>query len=252
MMPSALVPDRVWLLAGGEPVDPFGDPDDCNVYAVETGTGVILIDAGVGREPQRIVDALTHLGIDPERVVALLLTHTHLDHSGGAAFLRESLKLDVHASTEAVRRLRDADEDAIALTAARAVGIYRPDDHLEAVEAHALHDGDTLTWGQTTVRAIATPGHASDHLAFLIDLGSERILCSGDLIFSRGRIHLLSTPDSSLQGLIRSVNSLRGLVFTMLLPGHFDPIVPPGSATAHIADAHSRLDQLAIPRVVED
>jgi hydroxyacylglutathione hydrolase len=246
-----LIPHRIWLLAGGDEQHLIGDPDDCNVYAIRSSQGVLLVDSGIGRDPDGIPRAILAAGLDPKSLVAVLLTHTHLDHSGGAAHLQEKFGAEVFASPEAVERLRVADEDSISLPVARRVGMYRPDDRFRPTRATPVEAGTVLEWGDVTAEVLATPGHASDHLAFLIRVDALSILFSGDLLFPRGRVFLLSTPDASLQALIRSLNQLRGVDIDALCPGHSAPVVDPQAARDGVALAHSRLDSLAIPDLVE-
>jgi 7,8-dihydropterin-6-yl-methyl-4-(beta-D-ribofuranosyl)aminobenzene 5'-phosphate synthase len=67
---------------------------------IDCGEEFVLIDSGVGRETQGIVENLVADGIELTRVQRLLLTHGHLDHSGGARYLRDKLKLQLCASSE--------------------------------------------------------------------------------------------------------------------------------------------------------
>jgi glyoxylase-like metal-dependent hydrolase (beta-lactamase superfamily II) len=60
---------------------------DCNVYLVRAGGRAVLIDAGSGLGPEQLADNVRAAGVEPDRVEAVLLTHAHLDHSGGAAWL---------------------------------------------------------------------------------------------------------------------------------------------------------------------
>lgn len=248
---TALIPRRLWLIAGGDPPHSLGDPDDCNVYAVRSSAGLVLVDSGVGRDPGLLRASLQAEGLDPTEVMAVILTHTHLDHSGGAAWLHAELGATIYGSSEAVRRLAEGDEAAISLPAAKRAGMYRDDDHLQPVVATIVSDGETLAWGDASFEILATPGHASDHLAYVLHVDGMHVLFSGDLLFPSGRVHLLSTPDSSLQALIVSLNRLRGVPVDALLAGHYAPVVDAVRARECLDRAHARLDLLEIPEVVE-
>ena len=100
-------------------------------------------------------------GFDPEgfaaaaadhrlQVAAILVTHGHADHTGGAARLAELTGAPVHAGRA----------DAVP-------------------GAHALTDGQVLAVGGLGIRALATPGHAPDHYCFRAD----PFLVTGDLLF---------------------------------------------------------------------
>jgi hydroxyacylglutathione hydrolase len=79
-------------------------------------------------------------------------------------------------------------------------------------------DGDTISSGELTVRAVATPGHSADHLAFLVD---ESHCLTGDVLF-RGVVGGTAGPDGSLDALKHSI--LQTLLSldpdTVALPGH--------------------------------
>jgi hydroxyacylglutathione hydrolase len=242
-----LAPDVA--LVGGAEIGEAGDPDDCNVYAVRTTAGAVLVDAGTGRSVDRIVASATRDGLLDHGIAALLLTHTHLDHSGGACALRAEFGATVYASPEAARRMEAADEEAIALPAARAAGMYRQDDHLRACHVdRTVTDGETFDIGGITFTAMATPGHARDHVVYLATLGGRRVLFAGDLLFPGGQIALINTHDCCLRELIGTLESLRGLAFDALLAGHLEPLL--SGASAALDDALVTLDALAVPRSI--
>ena len=89
------IADGISLIASGNLGVSLTYPLDCNVYALRCGDEYVLIDSGTGVETQRIVEVLKSDGIPLDRVRRLMLTHYHLDHSGGAAALREALGLEV-------------------------------------------------------------------------------------------------------------------------------------------------------------
>ena len=72
--------------------------NDCNVYAIDGGGEFALIDSGCGIETGQLIENMKLDGIPLERVTLLLLTHGHLDHSGGARSLRDRLGLQIGAS----------------------------------------------------------------------------------------------------------------------------------------------------------
>src|SRR5271169_5047166 len=66
------------------------DSRDCNVYLLDTGQPV-LIDSGVGMAVDKTIDNIRSAGVDPSSITAIILTHCHIDHMGGASSLRERL-----------------------------------------------------------------------------------------------------------------------------------------------------------------
>ena len=107
-------------------------------------------------------------------------------------------------------------------------------------EANRLHDGDTITIGNITVKAVHTPGHTPEHLSFLVTDGAfsdqPGYLLSGDFVFSGdlGRPDLLDEAaggiDTRFEGARQLFRSLREKFLTLpdhvqVYPGH-----GPGSA----------------------
>src|SRR5660397_84841 len=56
-----------------------------NVFLIEAGDGLVLVDAGLRHSPPRITEAIYSLGRLPQDVVAIVVTHAHRDHAGGLA-----------------------------------------------------------------------------------------------------------------------------------------------------------------------
>ena len=222
------------------------DPYDCSVFAVDSGEGWVVFDAGSGRDLGRIVEVCRGDGIDPADIRWLCLTHCHGDHAGGVAGWHEVADLQVLASPPAARAVGGADEAAMSLDVARAAGIYPPDYSMRpgAVDGE-LVDGDRLALGRLAVTALATPGHSVDHMAYLVEDGDQRLLFSGDALFSGGRISLQNTWDCSVQESCATVLKLAALEFDALLPGHCEVHLAEGRIHAEIAASYVR--RLVVP-----
>jgi hydroxyacylglutathione hydrolase len=231
---------RVVLFAGGRLGPRISDDWDCNVYMVRGDRRSILVDAGCGRVPLTAPD-----GVD-----AVLLTHLHLDHSGGAAALA-SQGLRVLAHPWSAAGLRQGDEDRAGLTAARNHGFYPADSRLRALPAaEDMVDGTEIDLGGVTVVAVETPGHADGHLAFLVssDDGPTTLL-AGDLCFPGGSVVLQPLPDCRLDRLWDSLCRVRALAPDDLAAGHGMPA--PGAACGSLDTAIAAFAGGAIPQQFE-
>lgn len=87
-----------------------------------------------------------------------------------------------------------------------------------------LSDGDLLQVGRVTLRALFTPGHASDHFCFVHE--SDRAIFTGDLVLGRGST-MITHPDGDMAAYLQSVERLLELNPSILFPGHFDPVEDP-------------------------
>ena len=166
----------------------------------------------IGRDPGWVVDPgpaleehLDAIAAEVERrggAGGIALTHDHADHAEGAAALRERLG---GPPVAAVRYPGDV----------------------------VLADGDAFG----PLRALAIPGHADDHLAFIADGAAF----TGDAVLGEGSVFVTSRLGEYLAALER----LRGLGLALLCPGHGPPVWDPdaklGEYLAHRADRERRL-----------
>ena len=80
-----------------------------------------------------------------------------------------------------------------------------------------LADGDVIECGVVTVRAVHTPGHASNHVCYL--LTHNRTLFTGDHIM-QGSTVVIWPPDGNMRSYIESLRKLLTLDLAVLAPGH--------------------------------
>jgi glyoxylase-like metal-dependent hydrolase (beta-lactamase superfamily II) len=177
-----------------------------NTYVVGRGP-CWIVDPGPALEAHTaaIVAEVTARGGD---VAGVVLTHDHADHAEGLPDLMAALgvTLTVHA--------------------ARYAGAVR------------VGDGDTA--GPFTV--VATPGHAPDHLAFVVD--GEAF--TGDAVLGSGSVFVAPDP-GALRGYLAGLARLRELPLTRIHPGHGplveDPVAKIDEYVAHRLDRERRLVQ---------
>jgi glyoxylase-like metal-dependent hydrolase (beta-lactamase superfamily II) len=162
-----------------------------NTYVLGTGVTHLVIDPGP--------DAPAHLdrivAATDGRVAGILCTHSHTDHSPGAARLARRLGAPVHGRPAPTDDYQDAS--------------YAPD--------ASISDGDLFRVPGVTVQALHTPGHASNHVCFLLE--PEGWLVTGDHLM-RGSTVVILPPDGSMRDYLDSLRRLRTLPLTALLPGH--------------------------------
>ena len=173
-----------------------------NTYLVGAGGECAIIDPGPA--DQGHIEALIAAAPGPIRYI--LVTHTHRDHSPGATPLK-------------------------AATGALLLGRTTPHPHWQdaafAPDRELRHD-DRLTVGPgSTLRVIHTPGHASNHLCFLLE--EARILFTGDHII-QGSTVVIDPPDGDMAAYLNSLESLLGEPLDHLAPGHGTLIPRPHEA----------------------
>jgi glyoxylase-like metal-dependent hydrolase (beta-lactamase superfamily II) len=158
-----------------------------------------LVDPGPELAPH--LDALDRELRDRGGVAGIALTHDHYDHAQAVPELRRRFP---EAPVAAARGQVDT----------------------------LLKDGDEFG----PLRVYATPGHASDHLAFLTAGG--RALLTGDAVLGEGSVFVMPEP-GALAGYLRALGRLRALGAELILPGH-GPVV---------VDVAAKLDQYVAHRL---
>jgi glyoxylase-like metal-dependent hydrolase (beta-lactamase superfamily II) len=225
-----LGPSAVTLVPG---VHLLGALEPAAAYAVETSAGLVLVDSGLKANARSLKEQLTALGLDWKRVRAILLTHVHGDHCGGAEHLRAAAGAKVYAGRGDASALRaGAPREAFFSV------FSMPDDqpHPTTVDVELAGD-EALDFGDVRFRALATPGHTPGSVCYLLERGDLRVLFTGDVITAllgneepqvSGRNPLGTYPAylapryrGDAKDYLASLRKLRALpVPDLVLPGH--------------------------------
>jgi len=125
----------------------------------------------------------------------ILLTHTHPDHSPGTRLLQDNIGVPVFALiTESSK-----------------------DQDITCTPERILVDGEIIANEYYSIEVIHTPGHASNHLCYL--LKDEKLLFTGDHIMD-GSTVVIASPDGSMQDYIDSLAKLKEYDLNKIAPGH--------------------------------
>ncbi|WP_276353235.1 MBL fold metallo-hydrolase [Cohnella caldifontis] len=240
------VNDWVHLVGSGYAGFQLTDEYDCNVYLINGGSGMALVDTGAGLDPDAILAEVRKDGLDPAAIRSILLTHAHADHAGGASALAGKLGATIYALPDAVRFGAGPDLEAISLAPAIQAGTYPEDYRFRAFAAETVNEGDVIAVGGLSVRVIETPGHSDGHAGFLLEAEGRKLLFAGDLVFGGGRISLLATWDSRLNRYAESIGKVNELRIDGLFPGHAAFLLR--DAWRHVAEAAHRFERLEVPR----
>ena len=175
------------LKAAVLPVTPF--QQNCSILWDETTKQAVVIDPG-GEVP-RIRDAITRLGVTPERI---LLTHGHIDHAAGAAELAEALSVPIDGPDERDKFLLDGLQEQ-----GREMGF---DEARSVTPTRWLHDGDHVLLGTHRFDVLHCPGHTPGHIVFVNR--DARFAIVGDVLF-QGSIGRTDFPYGDHAALLRSI-----------------------------------------------
>lgn len=205
-----------------------------------TGTGTLI----VGRGEVAVVDPgpslPAHLealaaALAGERVTHILVTHTHRDHSPLARELAERTGAAVWGRRPA---------------AAAGEGLLDEAHDHDFAPDHEPADGEVVTGPGWTLSAVATPGHASNHVAFA--LAEENALLCGDHVMGWSTT-VVAPPDGNMGDYYASLDRVEEMKFSTLWPAHGPPVTEVAPfLTAYKAHRLERerqiLEQIALGR----
>ncbi len=219
MIGLALPDVDVWservVVALGQNPGVFTGPGT-NTYLVGRGRERILLDTGDGRAAYLPVleQALERAGC---RIQEILLTHGHPDHIGGAASVVARF-----GPLQVSKRPWVGNDEG-----------YR-------VALTPIDDGSVVETEGATLRAVHTPGHAEDHLCFVLE--EEQALFSGDNVLGVGTT-VIPGRGGDLAAYLRSLERLLAEAPGAIYPAH-GPRIPDGVAKIREYIAH-RLEREA-------
>lgn len=153
--------------------------------------------------------------VDGESVSHIVVTHTHRDHSPAVPALKAATGATV-VGCGPHRAARELAEGELNRLDAAADRDYAPD--------REMTDGDAVTGPGWSLRAVETPGHTANHLAFT--LAEEGTLFSGDHVMAWST-SIVAPPDGSMAAYMASIEKLRGMEHDLYRPGHGGPVTEP-------------------------
>jgi len=149
-------------------------PRSCNAFLVRIAGKIILVDTGYGRA---LFDNLKSLGVTPEQIDAVLITHAHGDHLGGM------LQNDKVAFPNAELYISQPEHDYCMNGDARNAGARKV---IEAYQSNLRLFQPVEIDAQPKsllpgIQAVAAYGHTPGHTLFMVESGKDKLLIWGDL-----------------------------------------------------------------------
>jgi glyoxylase-like metal-dependent hydrolase (beta-lactamase superfamily II)/8-oxo-dGTP pyrophosphatase MutT (NUDIX family) len=157
------------------------------------GTNSYLVGDVAVVDPGPAIDSHVEKLLQLKSLKFILCTHTHLDHSPAAAALKAK------TGAKVLGRPAPAGQDAT----------FKPD--------FVLENGQRVDLGKVTLRAIHTPGHASNHLCYMLE--RTKMLFTGDHVM-QGSTVVINPPDGNMQAYLQSLERLLGEDIAIIAPGH--------------------------------
>lgn len=214
-------PFRVWqdvYIVGSAEIS---HPYDCCIYLIDAGE-LVLIDAGAGKSFSRLVDNILTLGLTPEKLTAVIVTHAHIDHVGALARLQQEYGVQIVAHS--------LDAEAIETGVGVGSEIYGVDYQPCQVDIKLKEAEGSLVFGKYELKFLHIPGHTPGSIAIYVDMG-RRILFGQD-------IHGPYYPEwgADPEQAVVSLQKLIELKADILCEGHFGIYQPASEVKRYIED----------------
>lgn len=158
------------------------------IWSPQTMAGVVIDPGG---DVDKIIAAIKETGMKPE---AIVLTHGHIDHAGGADELKEKLGINIIGPHK--------DDEFLLESLAETAKAYGLPPARDCTSDTWLDDGDRLTIGETEFEVLHCPGHSPGSVVFV---NSEiNLAIVGDVLFA-GSIGRTDLPRGNHDQLLTSI-----------------------------------------------
>ena len=216
--PSRIVAG-VYLVGSSE----ISSPRDCMVYLVDCESELALIDAGVNISISKIRENIKTVGLNPNNISTLFITHSHIDHIGGAYSFRKNYGCKTVA--------HELDSEAVEKADPNLTGAVWYNQKLVpcVIDIKLSGSQGDLTVGTKTFKWFHTPGHTPGSISILLDISEGKILFAQD-------VHGPFMPQfrSNISDWAESMRRLINLDFDILAEGHFGIYKPRKRAVEYI------------------
>jgi glyoxylase-like metal-dependent hydrolase (beta-lactamase superfamily II) len=205
--------DRVYLVGGsGYGISPTGD---CNVYIVDGGSKLALIDTGGGNGVNHILNNIKRSELNPNKIDTALITHCHYDHIGGNNEFKKLTGCKIAAHEYDVESITTLNELSL-YEMGKMNGLNFKSEKVDL----SLKDGDYIDLGEISLQVIHNPGHTPGCISFFFEENGKKNLLCGDIAGASGRLGFINGPGFVLSDWKKSIKKLISLNPDMMFPGH--------------------------------
>ncbi len=197
--------------------------DDATSFIIDFDNQLIMIDSGAGGSTAAIIRNIEDVGLDPQKINHIILTHCHIDHIGSAPMLRDRFGCQIVMHELDAGAVEDG--DAIRTAATWYQTAFPP----TRVDMKLTGDHVVMTFGNEELHCLHTPGHTPGSISIYIDREGTRTLFGQD-------IHgpFLPAFGSDKAKWRRSMETLLSLDADILCEGHFGIFQPKERVRSYI------------------
>jgi glyoxylase-like metal-dependent hydrolase (beta-lactamase superfamily II) len=220
----------------------LGAPNVICIALLETGDNeLVMIDSGPETVFESTVAGIKRIGFSPDQVKHLLLTHIHLDHSGGA--WRWGKEFGTRIYVHPIGRPHLVDPAKLVTSATRIYAdkmeyLWGKIEGIAPELVNGVDDDAQLKLGQLNVRVLYTPGHANHHNAYLIGENLFTGDVAGCRVGNGPPVPPFVPPEASIEMWKESLDKLRAAKPNALYLTHFGKVNDPAP---HLGDLEDRI-----------
>lgn len=203
---------------------------DSNSILIRDKDRALIIDLGTGNNISNLLSALKELNIEPQRA-QYYFTHSHCDHIGAYSYIFRRY------GSKIISYIHKAEFDLI--NNKHYEHMYCPFYGIDfdgTRISNSVIDGDEIFVGDIVLNIIHTPGHTIGSTVLYVP--KQKILISGDTIFSEGSVGRWDFITGNKEMLKQSILKLQKLDVQIILPGHMSPAMSNGNKI--IENAYNR------------
>ncbi len=212
-----------------------------HVYILEASDGAVIVDSSMRGSHEKIEQTLHQAGYTFEDVVAIVITHAHVDHIGSLPELHQFTQAPVHASVGEIPPIEGRaplphPPGIYGQLFRAATSTLRP---APVVVQHTLHAGPSLPF-LPHWHVVPTPGHTPDHISLYH--AQLQFLIAGDALANFSGLRTSPLPfTSDMPTARKSVAQLAGLPLRNIVFGHGQPMLNDDSLNTQLATlAHTQ------------
>lgn len=209
-------------------------------FLIKGKEGYVLVETGPHSSWPSLQSSLGELGVDLKEIKGILVTHIHLDHSGGVWQLAKS---GIPCYVHPIGRPHLVDPNKLYNSAAKIYGqenmekLWGKVDTIDPALVHAIEDNQEFSIAGVKIKPFYTPGHASHHIVYAI----EGQLFSGDLLgvrIEKGPIIVQAPPpELDVELWLDSIKRIRKHKFDRLMMTHF------GIVEKNVEEHYDKMEQ---------
>lgn len=187
--------------------------NDANSYILKTSEGLIMFDSGCGDTMKQIFENMQYWDLSPDDLKYCVLTHPHLDHTGGAHILKKR-GIKIVAIEETADAISTGDERC---------GGYLYHKIFNPVQAdQVVTSGDMINLLGAKIVVMHFPGHSMGCTAYSFEHEKKHIVVSGDIIGTllAGDFGWDGSIDFDKKVYTESLRKFAKINMDIMLPGH--------------------------------